>query len=523
MSKSETTDRDRKPAVIRKAEGAGESAKQRLVKKQIPAWVISGAVHVALIATLIVADKFFVSPVKATPSDAELTVVTDDADKDEKKPDLTNPDEGLDPELIAAVQNDNLEKVNVDSKVMSDEPPGVTEATNPNKADFIPPAGFQSDINPGLLGMDGSIMTGGGANGAGTFANNGYIGRTQATRSRLVALGGGNEKSEAAVARGLIWLAKQQKADGSWQFDAGGGRANGASATGLALLPFLAAGQTHKVSKDNKYNKNVEGGLRHLVKVQDAKTGAFPGGMYAHGIATIAICEALGMSGDRSLLQVAAQRAVNYIQNGQGPNGGWRYAPGHAGDTSVTGWHLQALQSAKLCKELVVDKTVLANARKFLDSVSSGSSKSKYGYTGPGGSNSMSAVGLLSRYYIDGWGPNNPGMAQGVQDLLKTPPGTGKFDMYFLYYATQVVHFHEGPEWHKDWNPKMRDLLVVKQVPEAKGPDAGSWDPDEGHMGRGSGRLGTTCLCLLTLEVYYRHLPLYKRDNGGLKDLERVK
>jgi len=522
VSKSPKSSDDRKPSVIRKTGGASETTTQRLVKKQIPAWVISGAVHVVLIATLILTDMFLIKPVNATSSEEQLTVVNDDANKEEKKQDLTNPDEGLEPELIAAVNNDNLDKVNVDTQVMSDELPGA-EVAKEVKTDFIPPAGFKNDSNAGVLGTDGSVMTGGGANGAGAFANEGYIGRNQATKSRLVALGGGNEKSEAAVARGLIWLAKQQKADGSWQFDAGAGRAGGAAATGLALLPFLAAGQTHKVSNDNKYNKNVEGGLKYLIKVQDPKTGAFPGGMYAHGIATIALCEALGMSGDRSLLQSPAQRAINYIQASPGPNGGWRYAPGQAGDTSVTGWHIQALQSAKLCKELVVDKNVLANARKYLDSVSSGSSKSKYGYVGPAGSKSMTAVGLLSRYYIDGWGPNNPGMAQGVQDLLKTPPGSGKFDMYFLYYATQVVHFHEGPEWHKDWNPKMRDLLVDKQVPQAKGADSGSWDPDEGHMGRSSGRLGTTCMCLLTLEVYYRHLPLYKRDNAGLNDLERVK
>ena len=40
-------------------------------------------------------------------------------------------------------------------------------------------------------------------------------------------------------------------------------------------------------------------------------------------------------------------------------------------------------------------------------------------------------------------------------------------------------------------------------------------------IGGACGRLGTTCLALLTLEVYYRHLPLYKRDSGGLADLER--
>ena len=68
----------------------------------------------------------------------------------------------------------------------------------------------------------------------------------------------------------------------------------------------------------------------------------------------------------------------------------------------------------------------------------------------------------------------------------------------------------------------MRDLLIDLQVGQGK-KDAGSWDADGEHIGRSCGRLGTTCMTLLTLEVYYRHLPLYKRDTGGLKELERIK
>jgi hypothetical protein len=92
--------------------------------------------------------------------------------------------------------------------------------------------------------------------------------------------------------------------------------------------------------------------------------------------------------------------------------------------------------------------------------------------------------------------------------------------MYYYYYATQVVHFADGPDWHKFWNPRMRNMLVELQ---RKGDESidGSWDKDQGFIGSACGRLGTTCLALLTLEVYYRHLPLYKRDGAGLMELER--
>src|SRR6185436_5534116 len=123
-----------------------------------------------------------------------------------------------------------------------------------------------------------------------------------------------------------------------------------------------------------------------------------------------------------------------------------------------------------------------------------------------------------------GWGPANGGMAEGVEGLLKNGPKPGTMakpnalgNIYYYYYATQVVHFYGGKEW-RDWNEGpmdngkraggMRDWLVWLQLKAGK--DSGSWDPDGASIGGSCGRLGTTCLAILTLEVYYRHLPLYK-------------
>ena len=33
--------------------------------------------------------------------------------------------------------------------------------------------------------------------------------------------------------------------------------------------------------------------------------------------------------------------------------------------------------------------------------------------------------------------------------LKQFPPQKGYFDMYYYYYATQVVHFYDGPDWHR--------------------------------------------------------------------------
>ncbi len=258
-------------------------------------------------------------------------------------------------------------------------------------------------------------------------------------------------------------------------------------------------------------------------------TGA--GDMYAQAIGTLALCEAYGMTKDKTLLP-SAQAAINYIQHGQGPNGSWGYKFGDAGDTSIVGWQVQALQAARLGKDIVVDKKVIDKAIKFLNAAGAGSRKSMYGYndnTDAKPATALTAVGLLCRYYIDGWGPDNGGMAEGVGGLMRRAPnvnGQTKSvpDMYYYYYATQVVHFFEGDEW-KLWNEGakqpdntrkggMRDLLIELQNKKG-GANEGSWDLDPGFIGRECGRLGTTSLCLLTLEVYYRHLPLYKRANNN--------
>ncbi len=508
-------------AVIRRVQGAEETAKQRLVRKHLPAWVGSGVFHVMLVVAMICADKLMAKPPAPPQSLAELTVVAQTEDKPVDV-DLTNPDIGIDPEIIPA--NDkaqDLAAVNVDTELKSPEA-GIENPTNNLPVDSSPLAGIGALDKAGATGDTGGMMAGGGNQGIGT-TNDGQAGRGASTRSLLVATGGGNAASEAAVARGLIWLIKQQKPNGSWVFD--GSSKDTIAATGMGLLPLLAAGQTHKsTAKDNKYKANVDAGIKYLLATQQAN-GSFKGssGMYAHGIATVALCELLGMSQDKALVPYA-QKAVNYIVTGQTTTGAWNYQAGGAGgDTSIVGWQIQALQSAKLCKDLVVDKKSFERCRKFLDSVATGSNKGEYGYSSPSATKTMTPVGLLCRYYVDGWGPNNPGMAAGVGAILKGQLPTKAYtNIYYYYYATQVMHFFEGKEWYETWNPAMRDMLISTQTGQGK-KDEGSWQADNEFIGNNCGRLGTTCLTLMTLEVYYRHLPLYKRDTGGLKELERIK
>lgn len=517
-------------AVIRKLESATETAHERLIKKHLPAWVISGAVNIGLVAILLLLGA------RTPNAKATDKVIATSVEREDEPPqqNLTNEDPGLQSNLEAAIPDlERVEKQTVDALVTQDNIGQPNAPDNDTTALALP--GISSDpLTPGAAGDLGNVMSGAGNFGE-RFAT--FPGRSGATKSQLLKAGGGNERSEQAVARALAWLARQQRADGSWVYDVKGDTKNEIiAATGMAILPFLAAGETHKSAK--KYQKTVRAGLEYLVKccpTGGPNAGKFTGAgnMYAQGIGALALCEAYGMTKDKGFLLQPAQAAINFIQRAQASNGSWGYQSGNAGDTSIVGWQVQALQAARLSRgDLVVDDRVIKKAIAFLNLAGAGSRKSSYGYndnTNAAPGTSLTAVGLLCRYYIDGWGPDNGGMAEGVQGLMKRSPNlTGQVktlpDMYFYYYATQVVHFFEGEEW-RTWNEGakqpdntrkggMRDLLIDLQNTKA-GANEGSWEPEGGFIGRQCGRLGTTAMCVLTLEVYYRHLPLYKRANAG--------
>jgi len=82
-------------------------------------------------------------------------------------------------------------------------------------------------------------------------------------------------------------------------------------------------------------------------------------------------------------------------------------------------------------------------------------------------------------------------------------------DCYYYYYATQVMHLYGGADWLDFWNPRMRDWLLSLQVGD-DGKNPGSWNPDGTITGGAGGRLLSTSLSLLSLEVYYRLPPIAK-------------
>ena len=55
-------------------------------------------------------------------------------------------------------------------------------------------------------------------------------------------------------------------------------------------------------------------------------------------------------------------------------------------------------------------------------------------------------MGLLCRQYLQSWGPQNLRMIKGVENHIKSH-GPNPMDMYYSYYATQVMHHFGGQSW----------------------------------------------------------------------------
>lgn len=524
--------------------------------KIIPIWIASAVVNLAIVG--LAAGLFSVlGKVQAgAPEDLDQQVQTTQVEEPPKEDfDLTQTDIGTDTQTPYNLDVERTgEDVVVPGVVDPTQSVGVPDAPADAPRSNVPlPPGSGGGMGGALPNLDNATAIGGLSSAVGgmggSYLGNQFAGRSAGTKQRMLNEQGGNPASEVSVGTGLDWLAHHQAQDGHWSLTefnhharekprpggrvsqcnckADTGNRNDIAATAFGVLPFLAAGITHKAGKQSQkdYSKTVEGGINWLIGKQSSD-GKYSGDMYAHGLATIAMCEAYGLTSDPRI-KISAQKALNYIVFAQdSAGGGWRYGPKppDGGDTSVTGWELMALKSGQMAG-LSVPKNTLKLADRFLDSVES----SPKGSNDKGGSFAyrpgqpptvtMTAVGLLCRQY-SGIGPKNPALRSGVNRLREAPPGKND-NIYYLYYATQVMHHMQGDSW-RFWNlgPNgdgkggIRDTLISKQdkgtTPQHP-HQAGSWGGSQG------GRVMATSLSLLCLEVYYRHLPLYRRDIASVK------
>ncbi len=354
--------------------------------------------------------------------------------------------------------------------------------------------------------------------------------RNLTNRKNMARKFGGTEESEESVERSLKWLSAQQNPEGYWDADRYGSgsvrfdeqgfdrRNAGINAdtgiTALIILAYLGAGYTHE---EGQYTKQIESALRWLVRQQ--KFNGYLGGnsthyakMYCHGMATFAIAEAYAMQSGRKktdFLRKPVINAVQYIIGQQNSSdGGWRYLKRQKSDMSMFGWQLMALKSAQNAG-IPYPASVKEKMIGFLKRRSLGKSKglSSYRELDPRPTSSMTAEALFCKQIL-GIRRNNAASIEAVEHLLKNLPKRSNTDLYYWYYGTLSMYQFRGRPWER-WNIALRDMLISRQ--NVKGNLAGSWDP-EGKWGKYGGRLYSTAMSTLCLEVYYRFLPIYRID-----------
>lgn len=434
--------------------------------------------HVLII---VVAIKFMVFSSQEKSPEIEVMIVEPDAvDLEEFEKELEKMEELQDMTDVVAPPDVQMD---VDAPMPSEDPGPVQEDVM-NMADL----NVLNDSSPLVM--------------KGLFA-----GRSEGGRSSALGQYGGRygQFTERAVIKALEWLKRNQAEDGSWG-------PNKAGMTGLGLLTFLAHGET---TSSADFGPTVEKAIRFLVKIQK-EDGMFDGytqpGVYAHAIATYAISEAYGLTRIPDLKPVMEKGATAIIR-GQQAGGLWdyNYKKEARWDTSVAGWHIQALKAAYIAGADVpgLHEAMEKSAKGMMNSQSL--ETGRFGYSSRGsGSDGVTAVGVLCLQLLGYSKDKSVQMGlnamNGFDCNWRDPP---KWPMYAWYYITQAK-FHSGGAGWSAWNNKFAPELVKNQNEDGSWTSAGqNLKGDDGTEVR-NGPVYATTLAALTLQVYYRFLPTYK-------------
>ena len=475
------------------------------VQRRLPWWTISFLVH--MIALLVMWQW----PYRISEAEEYMSMVVDLVEEQQEV--LVEEPEPYENEDIEEDLDVPIEDIPISPETPSKDDPGPD-------LDLPPVEDMVKDVERPVPTIDPPSATPVFAVDANkpSYSRGIYSGRNSSGRGRAIGgMGGSSRKAESAVMAGLKWLAKAQEKDGSWnckRWDGGGQYDVGM--TGLALLAFLGAGYTHT---KGPFKTTVSKGLAWL-KANQKPDGSFGyQTFYEMGIAGMAVSEAYGLTRSPQIGRMA-QKAVDHIAKSQPDHGGFRYKGAVArgeGDMSVTGWQVMAFKSG-ICSELNVPEQCFERTRTFLKNTFREYGGSSYLVSRPDAAPAVSAIGMLCRQFVGGDYDADIQAAAGY--LLSKTKGAGKGkdklvgDLYFTYYSVLAM-FQMGGEWWAKWNAMFRDPLVKAQIHKIHDERGrfvrGSWDPKNHHWGSRGGRVYSTAMAILCLEVYYRFLPVYKK------------
>ncbi|HEX3316029.1 MAG TPA: prenyltransferase/squalene oxidase repeat-containing protein, partial [Gemmataceae bacterium] len=269
--------------------------------------------------------------------------------------------------------------------------------------------------------------------------------------------------------------------------------------TGLALLTYLGAGYTHV---QGRYAETVGKGLHFLIEQQkpdgDLRGRSQAVGMYCHAMATLALCELWGQTGDDELKPVVA-KAVDLLVRCQNSQGGWRYEPAPTGaDISVTIMTVMALRSGKNAGLHVPDETF----KKAISYIKSCYRPTQGGFTYQPGSGqpgfARTAAGCCVLFLT---GEYTAKEIPDAVDYLKRHFESPMHFYYGQYYAVHAMYQVGGKDW-EDWYARVSDWFLPKQ-----GSD-GSWSQTSR---REVGPVYQTSIAVIALSTPDHYLPIFQR------------
>ena len=305
-----------------------------------------------------------------------------------------------------------------------------------------------------------------------------------------------DDATKRATAKALEWLSSRQNADGSFS---DGAYAHNTAITAYAMLAFMSQGH---LPSQGQYGPEVAKAARFLVASQRESdgylVGARGGNMYSHAMATLALAELYGQTGDDAL-KAPVKKAADLIIKSQSFNGGWRYEPQPTGaDISVTIMQVMALRAAKNAGMHVPDTTL----KKAIAYIKSCYRPEIGGFTympqsgAPGFA--RTAAGLCVLFLTGEYEAKE--ISRGVE-YLKSHFNDYTHFYYGHYYGAHAMHQVGGKDW-EDWYGRLTKYFLPSQSPD------GSWSSTNR---REVGPVYQTSIAVIVLSVPAHYLPIFQR------------
>lgn len=314
-----------------------------------------------------------------------------------------------------------------------------------------------------------------------------------------------DERTSAAIERGLAYLARTQDRQGSWA-NTGGYGAYPVAMTALAGMALLMDGNT---TTQGRYAVQVDRATRFLMRSSTAngliaRTDQEPRPMYGHGFSMLYLSQLYGMTEDArraAELRDILQRAVQLTGRAQSRFGGWIYTPDSGGDEgSVTITQVQALRSCRNAG-IAVPKKVIDQAMEYLVKSQNSDGGIRYALNQRGGSSRAPITAAAVCCWFNAGEYENPLAKRALKYCKENIKPDGAYrghDYYAHLYMAQALYVSSDSDW-PEYFAKRRNFLLMGQRSD------GSW------MGDGVGDVYGTALALIILQLPYNQLPIMQQ------------